>query len=41
MKTSHETQARPEHRDIANLAKQIWEREGCQAGRDMEYWLQA
>lgn len=41
MKTSHETQARPEHRDIADLAKQIWEREGRQAGRDMEYWLQA
>jgi hypothetical protein len=29
------------HDEIARLAKQIWECEGRQAGRDMEYWLRA
>ena len=27
--------------EIANLARQIWEREGCQQGRDQEYWFRA
>jgi hypothetical protein len=29
------------HEAIAQLAKQIWEQEGCQAGRDLDYWLRA
>lgn len=29
------------HEAIARLAKQIWEQEGCQAGRDLDYWLRA
>jgi hypothetical protein len=37
------TQNRPqiEHSQIAHRAKEIWEREGRQAGRDLEYWLRA
>lgn len=27
--------------NIANLARQIWQTEGCQPGRDEEYWLKA
>lgn len=41
MKTTTENNARVQHEDIAELAKQIWEREGRQAGRDLEYWLRA
>jgi len=29
------------HDEIAGLASQIWKKEGCQSGRDEEYWLQA
>jgi len=29
------------HEDIAVLAWQFWQQEGCQAGRDKEYWLKA
>lgn len=29
------------HDDIANLARQIWQSEGGQPGRDQEYWLKA
>ena len=29
------------HDEIASLARQIWQTEGGQAGRDEEYWLQA
>jgi hypothetical protein len=29
------------HDDIANLARQIWQSEGGQEGRDLEYWLKA
>jgi len=29
------------HDEIASLARQIWQTEGCQAGRDEEYWLRA
>jgi hypothetical protein len=36
-----ETPAQVSHEAIANLARQIWEREGRQPGRDMDYWLQA
>ena len=29
------------HDEIAKVASQIWQAEGCQSGRDQEYWLQA
>jgi len=29
------------HEAIAELARQIWHSEGCQNGRDQEYWLRA
>jgi DUF2934 family protein len=38
MKTTME---RPRQDEIAHLARQIWEWEGRQSGRDMEYWLRA
>ena len=41
MKTNIENHQRVRHEDIAQLAKQLWEREGRQAGRDLEYWLRA
>jgi hypothetical protein len=39
MKTKANTYVNPG--EIANLAKEIWEREGRQSGRDLDYWLQA
>ena len=30
-----------QHDEIANLAQQLWRTEGCQPGRDEEYWLKA
>ena len=30
-----------DHGEIARLACQIWQKEGCPPGRDQEYWLQA
>lgn len=30
-----------DHEMIANLARQIWEREGRQTGRILRYWLRA
>ncbi len=41
MKTNSDAQPEAGHEEIAKLARQIWEREGRQAGRDMHYWLQA
>lgn len=29
------------HDEVARLARQIWESEGCQSGKDQEYWLKA
>lgn len=29
------------HEKIAALARQLWEQDGRQAGRDLEYWLKA
>ena len=34
-------QSRIGHEAIAQLAKQIWEQEGRQTGRDLDYWLRA
>jgi hypothetical protein len=41
MRTTSENETLAARDDIARLAQQIWEREGRQAGRDLEYWLQA
>lgn len=41
MRTTTDTDMLTSDDKIANLAKQIWEREGRQAGRDLEYWLRA
>jgi hypothetical protein len=41
MRTKSENETPAARDDIARLAQQIWEREGRQAGRDLEYWLQA
>ncbi len=41
MKTTSENNPHLDHEEIANLAKQIWEREGRPAGRDLECWLRA
>ena len=41
MRTESEHEMPTNRDDIARLAQQIWEREGRQAGRDLEYWLQA
>ena len=41
MKTTTENNRRVRHEDITELAKQIWEREGRQVGKDLEYWLRA
>jgi hypothetical protein len=27
--------------DIRIKAKELWEKDGCQQGRDLDYWLQA
>ena len=29
------------HEDIAMIARQLWEQNGFQSGRDAEYWLEA
>jgi hypothetical protein len=29
------------HDEIAKVARDLWQREGCQGGRDQEYWLKA
>lgn len=34
-------QPRIEHETIAHLAQQIWEQDGRQSGRDLDYWLKA
>jgi hypothetical protein len=41
MKTASENSVKVGHEEIAESARLIWEREGRQAGRDLEYWLQA
>ena len=41
MKRTMENKPLVEQDEIAKRAKQIWEREGRQAGRDLEYWLRA
>lgn len=41
MKTTNKNDVQVTHEKIAQRAKEIWERDGRQAGRDLEYWLQA
>ena len=41
MKMTSQNGRRIGHSEIAALAKQLWEREGRRAGRDLEYWLRA
>jgi hypothetical protein len=41
MRTKGESETPATRDEVARLAQQIWEREGRQAGRDLEYWLQA
>ena len=31
----------PTHEEIARRAYELWQRNGCQPGRDVEYWCQA
>jgi len=35
------TSAAPPDEKIAVLARQLWEQDGRQTGRDLEYWLKA
>jgi hypothetical protein len=39
MRTTGESETPATRDEVARLAQQIWEREGRQAGRDLEYWL--
>jgi hypothetical protein len=39
--TTTENSLQVGHEEIARLSKEIWEREGRQTGRDVEYWLRA
>jgi hypothetical protein len=32
---------KPSHNEIAARASQLWEKEGRQLGKDLDYWLQA
>ena len=41
MKSTSKSIPQAGHEQIAQLAKEIWEREGRQSGRDLDYWLQA
>jgi hypothetical protein len=41
MRTKSENVTPAARDEVARLAQQIWERDGRQAGRDLEYWLQA
>jgi hypothetical protein len=38
---NEQTRGLNHHNDVANLARQIWQSEGGQQGRDQEYWLKA
>lgn len=31
----------PSHEKVADLARQLWEQDGRQTGRDLEYWVKA
>jgi hypothetical protein len=41
MKTPSANKPPLEHDEIVQTARRIWEQEGRQAGRDLDYWLQA
>ena len=41
MERSTKQQQTVSHDEIAMVARKIWQEEGCQKGRDLEYWLKA
>jgi hypothetical protein len=41
METPKVAAFKPSHADIAARAYALWQEEGCQDGRDVEYWLRA
>lgn len=41
METAMEQKPALNHDEIAKVARELWQKEGCQNGRDLEYWLQA
>jgi hypothetical protein len=41
MNATNEQEQALTHESIANLARQLWQSEGGQEGRDLEYWLKA
>lgn len=40
-KTTNEKTITLQREDIATLARELWQQEGSQSGRDWEYWLRA
>ncbi len=41
MNTTIENQGHLSHTEMAQLAKELWQPEGRQLGRDLNYWLRA
>jgi len=41
MQTAVELKQTVSHGEIAMVARDLWQKEGCQNGRDLEYWLRA
>ena len=41
MQTTAELKQTVSHGEIAMVARDLWQKEGCQNGRDLEYWLKA
>ncbi len=41
MNTTIENQRHLSHTEMAQLAKELWQPEGRQLGRDLNYWLRA
>jgi hypothetical protein len=41
MDMAKELQQTLNHDAIAKVARDLWQNEGCQNGRDLEYWLKA
>jgi hypothetical protein len=41
METIKEGKRTLNHDAIAKAARDLWQKEGCQSGRDVEYWLKA
>jgi hypothetical protein len=41
MQTATEQRTTLGHAEIAVVANDLWKKEGCQSGRDIDYWLRA